>query len=160
MNVKWKSRQAFVDHVVLTCLANGVRRRWEIVNKILNELHLEKLFRDTSPCLALWEPTDKELKEAVSRPTSRSDTKGHRDIWCVPGEYRYVSIRRVRELTRKNDSVNGVNLREVGELVSSLGDLALLKAHWLDKIAKARGCVNQIQAAEEFATIREMEQRF
>ena len=152
---KWKTRQAFVDHIVHTCLAHGVRNRWAIVGQINHELRLERLFGDTAPCLATWEPTDKALKEAVSRPTSRADTNGHRDIWCVPGEYRYVSIQRVRQLTRKLDG-GTESKAEVEELKASVADLAQVKAHWLDKIAKARACVNQLQAAEEFATIREM----
>lgn len=121
---KWSSPQAYIDHVVGNCLATGIRRR----DKIIREIQIGRIMERnvTAPTeLTGLESLDlkpQALKVAVSRTTSRKDSHGHRDIWCVPKAHRYVSIKRVRELTGAVDH-GGITAEEVVELKQSLDDL-------------------------------------
>jgi hypothetical protein len=157
---KWGSRQAFVDHQVMACLNRGVRTREGMALEITNRTSVE---RDDPVCAFLSAVSTRKIYHLISLKCSRTDEKtGHRPIWCVPGEGRYVSVQRVRFLVRKKDdchrsmAFSKFTDEEWGELHDSLQDLALIKSHWLEKIARARANVTQLEALEEFASTREM----
>ena len=154
---KWSSRQAFIDHTVRACLNRGVRTRKGILWDLLDRVSAE---RDEPVCALLSGASSLFLYNKISLTTSREDKSGHRDIWNVPKEYRYVSVQRVRYLVRKEENAKeGWSPSLPGqavELRESLLDLSLIKAHWERQIARARQCVNQIEALEEFATNRAM----
>ena len=127
---KWSSYQAYVDSVVYHCLSEGIRKR----DKIIDAIQVGRIFarNETDPTeltgLEAMDITQKNLIVAVSRTTSRKDSHGHRDIWCVPTKgdkpkvIRYVSLSRFDELTEAKASGN-ITAEGFSEFVQSREDL-------------------------------------
>jgi hypothetical protein len=120
---KWKSPQAFVDTVVHNCIAQGMRDRDSIIALIQTErVHENNLAHAEGRESGIegMNRTEEALRVRVSRPTSREDKDGHRDIWCL--DKRYVSLRRFDDLTEARATGN-IAAEEYVEFVQSREDL-------------------------------------
>jgi len=120
-----KSRQAHIDGIVYQAIATGIRTRDALIREVRGDFEFQ----------GLYGLTDKALKEAVSRTTSRADKTGKRDIWCVPKAYRYVSISRVWELVEASDQ-GALPADEVVELGQSRDDLYTVAMDLEDRARK------------------------
>jgi len=151
----WTSHQAFVDNVVYDCLSRGIRTRDEIIAHIQLERVDELSFASQDGVLSGLEDldrTDKALAHRISLTTSRKDANGHRDIWCVRGKYRFVSVRRVKELTARVDDMT-ITPEESAELIESVKDLDTLHEHWYEKLRDCRSAMSQLEQVQIHATV-------
>lgn len=160
---KWGSHQAFVDDTVYWCISSGIRTRAEIIAHI----QLERVDQNNQ---ATWEGdgfrsgvedldrTDKALAHRISLTTSRKDANGHRDIWCVPGKYRFVSIQRIKDLVGVADA-GTISAQESAELIESIKDIEDLYIHQLAKLNDCRAAMNQLEAVQIHATVAVLDLR-
>lgn len=131
---RWTSHQAYVDQTVYGCLQKGIRTRKAIIRAIQFGRLDQRNYNVIAGLTGLEEMnvTHAALMIAVSRSTSRKDKTGHRDIWCVPGKLRYVSLARLRDLTEAHDSGN-ITAEDYAEWQQSKQDVFDVAEDQMDK---------------------------
>lgn len=148
----YTSHQAFVDEMVEQCLNVGIRERDEMVGHIrterawgFNRTHEGRTGTEG------MDVTDKALRHKISLTTSRK-TDGFREIYCVPGKKRYLSLDRLRALANA-DVLGTLTEADQAEFNESVEDVELLQCALSDKIQELFAARKQLRAVYDDATL-------
>lgn len=136
------NRQALVDEVFRSCMERDRRFREDMVRDVKEELarrNQEAEAAGEPMPFPYWQPTDYDLRVALSRTASRPDEDGHpRFMPAYEDPRRYVSLERVEHLVEKADA-GEITEDETSRLLSMLADLRLAEDHWARKVERAKG---------------------